>query len=53
MAQNFEDENGQDGPKAIEYTRTLKIEYDPANVKFFVKIISLSQTSSKLEIKDY
>ena len=49
MAQNFEDENGQDGPKAIEYTRTLKIEYDPANVKFW--FIQLENEMFTCEVK--
>ena len=36
---DFQDENGQDGPKAIEFTRTLKIEYDPSEVDFwFIQI---------------
>ena len=35
QAVNFEDEAGEDGAKAIDYTRTLKIEYDPQNVKFW------------------
>ena len=32
---DFEVENGQDGAKAIEYSRTLKIDYNPANVEFW------------------
>ena len=32
---DFEDENGNDGEKALEYTRTLKIEFDPAEVEFW------------------
>ena len=31
---NFEDENGRDGDKAIEHTRSLLIEYNPNDVKF-------------------
>ena len=32
---DFEVENGQDGDKAIEFSRTLKIEWIPANVEFW------------------
>ena len=32
---DFEDENGQDGDKAIEYTRTLKLEFSPEEVEFW------------------
>ena len=32
---DFEDENEQNGAKALEYTRTLKIEYDPSEVSFW------------------
>ena len=32
---NFEDENGADGVKAIEFTRTLQIQYNPSDVKFW------------------
>ena len=32
---DFEAENGADGAKALEYTRTLKIEFDPAEVEFW------------------
>ena len=34
-AVDFEDENGRDGDKAIEYSRTLKLEYNPENVEFW------------------
>ena len=32
---DFEDENGNDGDKALEYSRTLRLEYDPAEVEFW------------------
>ena len=32
---DFEDENGQDGEKALEYTRSLKLEWNPAQVQFW------------------
>ena len=32
---DFEDENGADGAKALEYTRTLNIEYNPTEVEFW------------------
>ena len=32
---DFEVENGADGAKALEFTRTLKIEYDPSEVAFW------------------
>ena len=32
---DFEDENGQDGDKALEYTRSLKIEWNPSQVQFW------------------
>ena len=38
-AVDFQDENGKDGAKAIEFTRTLKVEYDPTEVDFwFIQI---------------
>ena len=46
---NFEDEAGTDGAKAIEYTRTLKIEYDPQNVKFW--FIQLENEMFTCEVK--
>ena len=35
VAVDFDVENGNDGAKALEYTRTLKIEYDPHEVEFW------------------
>ena len=32
---DFEDENAQDGEKAIEYSRTLKVDLDPAEIDFW------------------
>ena len=32
---DFEDENGVDGAKALEHTRTLNIEYNPKQVEFW------------------
>ena len=32
---DFEDENGQDGDKALEYSRTLVMEYNPDEVEFW------------------
>ena len=32
---DFEDENGQDGEKAIEFSRTLKLEFSPEEVDFW------------------
>ena len=32
---DFEDENARDGDKAIEYSRTLKIDLDPAEIEFW------------------
>ena len=32
---DFEDENGQDGEKALEYSRTLKIDFSPDDVDFW------------------
>ena len=32
---DFEDENADDGAKALEFSRTLKIEYDPSEVNFW------------------
>ena len=32
---DFEDENGRDGDKAIEYTRTLKLEFATDEVEFW------------------
>ena len=32
---DFEDENGEDGEKALEYSRSLKMEYDPNEVEFW------------------
>ena len=46
---NFEDEAGVDGDKAIDYTRTLKIEYDPQNVKFW--FIQLENEMFTCEVK--
>ena len=34
-AVDFEDESGQDGSKAMEHTRTLKLEWNPQQVKFW------------------
>ena len=46
---NFEDENVDDGAKAIDHTRTLKIEYDPTNVKFW--FIQLENEMFTCEVK--
>ena len=35
QAVDFEDENAADGEKAIEYSRTLKIDLDPAEIEFW------------------
>ena len=32
---DFEDENAQDGEKAIEYSRTLKVDLDPDEIEFW------------------
>ena len=32
---DFEDENGQDGDKALDYTRSLKLEWNPTQVQFW------------------
>ena len=32
---DFEDENGQDGAKAMEYSRTLVMEFNPSEVEFW------------------
>ena len=32
--ENFEDENGTDGAKAVEHTRNLVIEYNAEDVEF-------------------
>ena len=32
---DFEDENGQNGAKALEYSRSLKLEYNPDEVEFW------------------
>ena len=35
MVVNFEDENLADGENAIEYTRSLKLEYNATDVAFW------------------
>ena len=46
---DFEDENGIDGAKALEYSRTLKLEYDPAEVEFW--FMQLENEMMQCEIK--
>ena len=49
VAVNFEDEDAKDGVKAIDHTRTLKIEYDPSDVKFW--FIQLENEMFTCEVK--
>ena len=49
VAINFEDEAGKDGDKAIDHTRTLKIDYDPSDVKFW--FIQLENEMFTCEVK--
>ena len=46
---DFEVENGVDGAKALEHTRTLKIEYDPTEVEFW--FVQLENEMYTCEVK--